>query len=91
MITGKNYIGNNLSGTGNKIHKTFNSKSINKSKCNHIFLGEYSKKDLDLHYNYPRLETKINQSDIDYYKNRIKFIKQNYNFFVDAHSIVLIC
>ena len=43
-------------------------------------MGEYSKKDLDLHYKYPRLETKINQSDIDYYKNRIRFIKHNYNY-----------
>ena len=36
MITGKNYIGNNLSGTGNKIHKTFNSKSNNENPTNFI-------------------------------------------------------
>lgn len=66
--------------------KTINKKVLfkinkcNSSNCNHIFLGEYSKRDLDLHYNYPRLETKINQSDINYYKNRIKFIKQNFNY-----------
>ena len=35
---------------------------------------------MNLHYKYPRLKTKINQSDIDYYKNRIKFIKHNYNY-----------
>jgi 2-polyprenyl-3-methyl-5-hydroxy-6-metoxy-1,4-benzoquinol methylase len=74
------------------IYKFFSyEKSINKkillkiTKCNslncgHIFLGEYSKKDLNLHYSYPRLETKINKSDIDYYQKRIKFIKQNYNY-----------
>lgn len=55
-------------------------KQCNSLNCKHIFLGEYSKKDLDLHYSYPRLETKVNRSDIEYYKNRIKFIKQNYNY-----------
>ena len=66
--------------------KTINKKILikinkcNSLNCGHIFLGEYSKKDLNLHFSYPSLETKVNQSDIDYYKNRIKFIKQNYNY-----------
>ena len=55
-------------------------KKCNLSNCNHIFLGQYSKKDLDFHYRYPRFETKVNQSDIEYYKNRIRFIKQNYDY-----------
>ena len=74
------------------IHKQFSyEKTINKKvllkinrclsiNCNHIFLGEYSKSDLNKHYKYPRLITKVNKSEIEYYDGRINFIKQNINF-----------
>ncbi|MDC0519379.1 class I SAM-dependent methyltransferase [Candidatus Pelagibacter ubique] len=74
------------------IHKQFSyEKTINKKvllkinrclsiNCNHIFLGEYSKSDLNKHYRYPRLVTKVNRSEIKYYDGRINFIKKNINF-----------
>ena len=36
MITGKNYIGNDLSGSGNKFHKTINAKLNVENSINFI-------------------------------------------------------
>lgn len=63
--------------------KTINKKVLikinqcNASNCHHIFLSEYNKKDLALHYRYPRYKTKITKADIEYLKSRVGFIQNN--------------
>lgn len=63
--------------------KTINKRVVLKIKqckvntCGHVFLGQYNKKQLSKHYQYPRYMTKSTKGDLLYNKSRYNFIKNS--------------